>query len=366
MEYPLFPPPQLLPLEPILKRIPVSLLPWIAEKHVQYLDDRIHKIDRLTDYLANCDQVASERTEFIEFVDSWARKNSPDLLQYLSEYATRFAGVRDQVERLCDRVLDDPTLWSTSHSLLAFWEAFTKINEIDSLHGMFLTSGRWYINAMLPAVKELVYCSLPAEVSEDQRQTISYDIARRVITPRFAIVTEKYDHSLERRFGMAFMRTLQYYDRKLLFLFEVMSGVKYESDLTLKEFVVDVGEHPDPWAHLLEMGVYPPFGWHELHASRRARRPASEKQAALSMLMQLIPPEYAERAKRAFHVLEVLKSYELNYNNYNYKGKFGLVSKYQYWRTAELLPEAQRQEFFDTILLDGFYDAFAIVRKAFA
>jgi hypothetical protein len=49
-------PPRLGNIKITLAAIPQAILPWIAEKHVQYLDDRIHKIGPLTEYLKNCNR----------------------------------------------------------------------------------------------------------------------------------------------------------------------------------------------------------------------------------------------------------------------------------------------------------------------
>jgi len=360
-----FDPPNLKPLSPVLSLIPRTLLPWIAEKHTKYLDDRIHKIDKLTDYLANCDPVASERQEFISFVDGWTRRESPDLNTYLQEYSKRFHAVRNQVEELCDRVLTDETLWQSRSELVMFWRNFTYINEIDSLHGMFLTSGRWYVNAMLPVVKVLVYCSLPHEVDAFSRNELSYYIARRVITPRFAEVPNDYDHSWERRFAALFIPILQYYDRKLLFLFNVMAEISTKEGQTLTEFVQDVADSPQKYSMLLEQGIYPPFAWHELHASRRPRRASIDYTTATKPLLNKIQEESRSRVQEALEMLAVFKEYELNYNNYNYKGRFGLVSKYQYWQTAKLINPECRDKFLDAILLDRFYDALDVIEHTF-
>jgi len=356
-------PPGLTSLDPVLRAIPPSLLPWIAKSHVQYLDDRIHKINVLSEYLANCAQVEPERLEFISFVDGWTRREDTDLASYLGEYAARFAHVRAKVEEQCERVLTDTRLWENRVELVSFWKQFAYFNEVDSLHGMFLTSGRWHVNVMLPAVKELVYCSLPEASNAASRNETAYLVARRVITPRFAKLPDNYDYSLEQRFARLFVPVLQYYDRKLLFLFEVMAAFPFGDGYALEDLVKDVSRDPSKYATLLNMGVYPPFAWHELVASRRARRPAPTYANASRPLMESVRPDYQQRASRALASLAAFKSYELNYNNYNSKGRFGLVSKYLYWRTNHLLPEASRASFLDAILGDRFFEALNVVER---
>lgn len=359
-------PPKLRPLGPALAAIPASRHAWIAQNHLKYLDDRIHKIDELTDYLAACDPVAVERQEFIDFVEEWTRIADPDLQTYLREYSARFSSVRNRVEDLCDRALSDEQLWHSHDELLQFWQDFTYINEVDSLHGMFLTSGRWYVNVMLPAVKELIYATLPDELVDPERNELSYHVARRVITPRFAQVPTDYDYSHEQRFATLFMPLLQYYDRKLLFLFEVFARIPVDEIMTLDDLVQDVDSNPGKYAELLDTGIYPPFGWHELQASRRPRRPALDYQTATTRLLGTVKPAYSTRAQAALNALATFKEYELNYNNYNYKGRFGVISKYQFWRTAAPMTDEQRVRFLDAILLDRFYDALDVVMHSLA
>lgn len=272
-----------------------------------------------------------------------------------------------RVEELCEVALTD-ALWTSRKPLVQFWQEFAYINEVDSLHGMFLTSGRWYVNVMLPAVKELVYCSLPEEVAKADRNDVAYYVTRRVITPRHVEMIPGFHPALERRFSALLIPLLQYYDRKLLFLFEVMAGLPGASEgiTTLRALVDDVSRRPRTYADLLTQGIYPPFGWHELTASRRRRRPALDYGTATASLLKQVPTPLRSRAERALELLAVLKDYELNYNNYNYKGKFGLVSKYQYWRTAEQMPEAMRTPFLDAILGDRFFEALRYVEVAFA
>ena len=59
-----------------------------------------------------------------------------------------------------------------------------------------------------------------------------------------------------------------------------------------------------------------------------------------------------------------MKAFELDYNNYNYKGKFGLVSKYFYWRTSQLLGPEDRSLFLDAILLDRFFEALEVLERS--
>ncbi len=358
-------PPPLRPLKTTIEAIPADLLPWIAEKHVQYLDDRIHRIGPLTEYLAGCAQVAAEREEFISFVDLATRQDDIILSDYLQQYAYRFRQVRERVESLCDRSLSDGTLWKDRKALLDFWRDFTYINEVDSLHGMFLTSGRWYVNVMLPVVKELIFCTLPEPYNGRlPRGECAYHVARRVITPRFADVPGDYDVSMEKRFAKLFVPILTYYDRKLLFLFEVLAELPRTDFTSIEEFAHHVSANPQVYKHLVDMGVYPPFAWHEMHASRRVRRPALDYRRAIEPILAAAPSPMKERASVALEYLGVFKEYELNYNNYNYKGRFGLVSKYQYWRTLSVQPPDTRDEFLSYILLDNFYSALSVFERS--
>lgn len=356
-------PPTIHDLRPTLAMLPRRELSWIAAKHVQYLDDRIHKIGILTEYLAGCSYVEKERKEFVEFVDRTTRDASSDLNAYMTEYARRFRSVRTRVEQQCDNILTGATGSSFSERM-GFWEDFAYINEVDSLHGMFLTSGRWYVNVMLPVFRELALCTLPATVREQDHATMAYDLARRVITPRFASPSPIYDPALERRFAAMLVPLLQHYDRKLLFLFEVLAAAPATADESLRDFVDLVSDAPEQFDELLSMGVYPPFAWHELHSSRRARRAGVSYDTATAKLREAAVPDYEARLDRALKYLAVFKEYELNYNNYNYKGRFGLASKHFYLQTSERMDSSFRERFLDAILGDRFFDALAVVKES--
>jgi len=356
-------PPSLANIKITLADIPHTALPWIAEKHVQYLDDRIHKIGPLTEYLKSCNEVEKERNEFVEFVDQHARREDLVLGDYLAEYTTKFAGVRTEVDRQCDAILQ-ADIGSTRDSRLTFWEAFAYINEVDSLHGMFLTSGRWYVNVMLPVIKELVYCTLPKSVGTSERSAIAYDISRHVVTPQFAKPTSNYDIALERRFVGLLIPILTYYDRKLLFLFEALANTPEEAGKSLDEFVRLVNDQPNSFDSLFDMGIYPPFAWHELHSSRRPRRASVSYDSAVAPLLESVTSGFEERLDSALKFLSVFKDYELNYNNYNYKGRFGLISKYFYRQTSDRLSSPNREAFLDAILGDRFFEALEVLRAA--
>jgi len=355
-------PPRLGNIKITLAAIPQATLPWIAEKHVQYLDDRIHKIGPLTEYLKNCNQVEKERNEFVNFVDQHARREDSALVEYVTEYARRFARVRSEVEQQCDAILQGD-IGATRDSRLRFWEAFTYINEVDSLHGMFLTSGRWYVNVMLPVIKELVFCTLPNSVAFE-RPAIAYDISRRVITPQFAKPTTNYDIALERRFIGLLIPILTHYDRKLLFLFEALADTPAPAGESLDQFVRVVSEQPNFFSELFEMGIYPPFAWHELHSSRRPRRAGVGYDDAIAPILEAVTSGFEERLENALKFLSVFKEYELNYNNYNYKGRFGLISKFFYRKTSERLSVTDREIFLDAILGDRFFEALEVLRAA--
>jgi len=356
-------PPALHDLRATLAVLPRSELPWIAAKHVQYLDDRIHKIGILTEYLAGCSHVETERKEFVEFVHRTTRDANSNLNAYMTEYARRFCSVRTRVEQQCDAILTGAT-GSTSSERMGFWQEFAYINEVDSLHGMFLTSGRWYVNVMLPVFRELALCTLPTTVREQDGAELAYDLARRVITPRFANPSPIYDPALERRFAAMLVPLLQYYDRKLLFLFEMLAGAPATADASLRGFVDLVSDAPEHFNELLSMGIYPPFAWHELHSSRRARRPGVSYDTATAKLREAALPDYEARLDRALEYLAVFKDYELNYNNYNYKGRFGLASKHFYLHTSRRLDSALREHFLDAILGDRFFEALEVVQQA--
>ena len=112
------------------------------------------------------------------------------------------------------------------------------------------------------------------------------------------------------------------------------------------------------------MGVYPPFAWHELHSSRRARRIGITYEAATTKLLAAALPGHEERLQEALAFPGVFKEYELNYNNYNYKGRFGLASKHFYLQTSLRLPAQDRDRFLDAILGDRFFEALAVVQTA--
>lgn len=356
-------PPELTSIETLITELSFHVLAWISEKHVEYLDNRIYKIDALTDYLSSCDMVKTEREEFISFVLNWTLQDSANLEKYVEEYAKRFHQVRYRVEVLCDRVMSDNLLWQSPTELKNFWRDFTYINEIDNLHGMFLTSGRWYVNVMLPVFKELVYCTLPNDVEQSDKNLLSYYTARHIITPRYVDLPAGYNSIHERRFIRIIAPLLKYYDEKLLFLFNMMSNIPINNLKTIKEFVMDVTQNSQRYIKYLQMGIYPPFAWHELHASRNHAVPSIEYDDAVQIFMQNVMPENSSRAKIALHTLDIFKEYELNYNNYNYKGRFGIVSKYQYWKTIEFMKENTREGFLDAILLDEFYNALDIVEN---
>jgi hypothetical protein len=71
-----------------------------------------------------------------------------------------------------------------------------------------------------------------------------------------------------------------------------------------------------------------------------------------------------DRAESALKFLSIFKEHELNYNNYNYKGRFGLVSKYFYHQTSERLADNNRELFLDAILGDRFFEALEVVKSA--
>ena len=361
----LFAPPVLMPLTQTLVHIRKELLPWIAEKHLQYLDDRIHRIDELTDYLASCSEVEYERHEFISFVESWTHRKRPDLHEYLSLYAARFWQVRTRVDLICDRLVGRGEIWSGANTLKEFWREFALVNEIDSLHGMFLTSGRWDVNVVLPAVKELIFCMFCDEWpgTEEEAEERSYQVARRIITPCFAAPPENYDSSVERKFVRLFIPLLQYYDRDILFLFTELSPYRGKFR-TIRDFVIDVRDCPQQYSAFLNHGVYPPFAWHELVGSRKPRREIASLEQVHGTIMSSVPDRFCERAERALQVFAIIKQYERNYNNYNYKGRFGLISKQFYRETFEILTNNDQDAFIDAILLDRFFDALRVVENA--
>lgn len=354
-------PPVLTSLLPVLESIPKDLLPWIAEKHVKYLDDRIHKIVSLTDYLANIDSVETERKEFIDFIETWSKKENVNLIDYTAEYQKRYSKIRSEVEKQCETMLFDNSIWESNDNLKKFWNEFAYYNEVDSLFGMFLTSGRWYVNAMLPIVKVLIHSTLPSELEGTERNEIAYLVARRVITPRYATIPTDYNHSYERRFANSFIPMLQFYDRKLLFLFEILSKYNYFPSMTLTDFVTDITYQKEKFSQVLSDGIYPPFAWHEFIASQKPRKEGITLEVAKQKLEKNLVEKYRTEFETALSLLDVFKEYELNYNNYNYKGKFGLVSKVFYYKTYQRIDDSKKEEFLNAILLDRFYTALEIV-----
>lgn len=354
-------PPTLTSLMPLLNNIPSDLLPWISEKHVKYLDDRIHKIDILTDYLATCTSVEKERKDFIAFIESWTNKENLDLFEYTKEYQNRYSSIRNKVESQCEVILFDSSIWKSNDSLRNFWKDFAFYNELDSLFGMFLTSGRWYVNAMLPVVKVIIHSTLPPELYGSERNEISRLVARRVITPRYALVPQDYNHFYERRFANMFIPMLQFYDRKLLFLFDILSKYHYFPSMTLNDFVTEITYKKENFATVLSAGIYPPFAWHEFIASQKPRKEGLRYEAAKQKLDKNVIDKYRSTFDIALKLLDVFKEYELNYNNYNYKGKFGLVSKLFYYKTYQRIDDSKKEDFLNAILGDRFFEAFEII-----
>lgn len=354
-------PPILTSLLPVLEKVPNELLPWIAEMHVKYLDDRIHKIVPLTNYLANCNPVEKERKEFIEFIEGWTKAESPDLIEYTKQYQKRYSNIRKQVEGQCDVMLNDQSIWSSNENLKKFWNEFAFYNEVDSLFGMFLTSGRWYVNAMLPIVKVIIHSTLPTTLKGEERNTMSYLVARRVITPRYATIPPDYNSIYEKKFSSSFIPMLQFYDRKLLFLFEILSKYNYTPSMTLNDFVNDISSNQGNYKDVLSDGIYPPFAWHEFIASKKPRKEGIAYDFAKQKLENNLVEEYKGEFETALTLLDVFKEYELNYNNYNYKGKFGLVSKLFYYKTLQKIADSKKEDFLNAILLDQFYEALEIV-----
>ncbi|OHB98431.1 MAG: hypothetical protein A2W74_04155 [Planctomycetes bacterium RIFCSPLOWO2_12_38_17] len=363
MDFKNYNPPALKSLIPVLENVPSDLLPWIAEKHIKYLDDRIHKIVKLTDYLANCDPVERERKEFIAFIENWTKKDNADLLDYTKEYQGRYTSIRNKVESQCETIMKNASIWNSNDTLKNFWKDFAYVNEVDSLFGMFLTSGRWYVNAMLPVVKTLIYTTLPNDLKGNERNETSYLVARRVITPRYTTVPKGYNHSCERRFANSFIPMLQYYDRKLLFLFEILSKYNYFPSMTLNDLVTDIIYNKKEYSNVLMQGIYPPFAWHEFIASQKPRKESLTFEAAKKRLEKNLDENYRQDFETALGLLDVFKEYELNYNNYNYKGKFGLVSKVFYYKTYQRIRDDKKEEFLNAILLDGFYEALEIINN---
>ena len=353
-------------LKPALQVIPADVLPWIVEKHLQYLDDKIHKIDILTEYLINCSQVEIQRNEFVRFVETWSQSEEVDLEIYLDQYSQKYRTIRNRVDSLLDRILYDHTIWANKSTLNTFWQDFANANELDSLHGMFLTSGRWYVNVTTPSIKEIIYCCLPNNVPAKNRNALAYSISRRLITPAFAPVRQEYDPSLDKTIISLLIPLLTYFDRATLFLFEDMRDLFDTDRATNSMFLHDVTTNPAKYDGLLDRGIYPPFAWHELIASKRRRRSIISYEEATQGIRNNIPHEFRVRLQLALDSLAVIKRYEVDYNTYNYKGRFNLVSKYLYWTTLQWLNEKEQPAFLDTILLDRFYDALRIINNSSA
>ncbi|WP_123906889.1 MULTISPECIES: hypothetical protein [unclassified Chryseobacterium] len=356
-------PQKLTSILPVIEKIPDNIFPWISEKHIKYLDDRIHKIVPLTDYLTNISSVEKERIEFIGFIDHWTKKENPDLVEYTREYQNRYVKIRNKVEQQCKVILEDQSIWESNDHLKEFWKEFAYYNEVDSLFGMFLTSGRWYVNAMLPIVKTIIYSTLPSVLKGSERNEMAYLVARRVITPRYAELPANYDFSYERKFASSFIPILQFYDRKLLFLFEILSTYTYFPSMTLNDLVTDILYQKEDYSKILSEGIYPPFAWHEFISSQKPRKSAVAYEMAITALEKNVVEDCKTEFNTAIALLDVFKEYELNYNNYNYKGKFGLVSKWFYYKTYQRVDDKKKEEFLDAILLDRFYHALEIVNN---
>jgi len=84
------------------------------------------------------------------------------------------------------------------------------------------------------------------------------------------------------------------------------------------------------------------------------------------MLKQLPLPELPElndRESAGFHALQVLKHFEADYNTFNYKGYFPLVSKYFWWRCERSGYVADVSAFRAAVLGDRFFEALGLVNK---
>lgn len=356
--------PELQSIQHSLEKIPKEALPWIAEKHIQYLDDKIHKIDILTKYLANCREVKMERNEFVEFVEKWTKQKDINFNSYLSAYCAQYRSIRDQVENILDRILNDQGIWASDKALLEFWNNFSRVNEIDSLHGMFLTSGRWYVNVALPPIKEIIFCCLPDNFPDNKRNEQAYLMSRRIITPEFAKTPSDYNSKYEKDIVSLLIPLFSYYDKKILFLFQEMGELsKNKEDATLMNLIDVSNVNSLEYVKLLDKGIYPPFAWHELQTSKNNKISLLSYDDATRRINSYSSIQYKDRLQVALSALEVIKNHEVDYNTYNYKGRFCLVSKYFYWRTIKLLREDKRKDFLDAILLDRFYDALNIIKN---
>lgn len=343
-------------IQETLARIPESSLGEIVAGHLDYLDGLFYDIERLTEYLATCREISKDRVEYVRFVDSFVCGAPGRLAAYTDRFATRFINTRRQVLRQCEAILaEDPTSLDTSE-FLSFWEDFAYANEYDNLHGMFLTSGRWYTNGMLPVVRELALDFLERSGARGEILELSASLAYAVITPEFAIHDSRPDRQLVNDFSRVLRGILESVDYVLFDTYRMASSVDLESIPTVESLIRQVSEQPERFAAFLTEGVYPPFAWAEITAAREGRRERTAVPDA---------PALGPRGHEAIGYLRIFKVLERDYNLFNYKGYFPLVSKYFYLRSALRLGN-QADSFRMAILGDRFFEALAVVQRQLA
>jgi hypothetical protein len=332
-----------------LRSIPREALPWIARSHLEYLDGKFHDIERLTQYLATCRPIEKDRIEYIRFVDSWTYACDRDIDDYMIQFAQRYARTRNEVLAQCSAILTDPGIWESRTGFGEFWTQFAYVNEYDSLHGMFLTSGRWYTNAVLPAVRVLAEGFLQRTGLSSQHGAA--DLATEVITPEYVVRDHRVHRDTVREFGHHLRAVLRHCDQAVLDILDVVKVSDDESG-SVEDLAAKVGRDPSAFDPLLRAGVFPPFAWHELRGEGKRTR-------LRLPLPQL--PELNEREKTGFEALQVLKHFEADYNTFNYKGYFPLVSKYFWWRCEQSGYLDEVMPFRSAVLGDRFYEALGLV-----
>lgn len=326
-----------------------------AETHVRYLDNRIDKIDLLSRYLNDIDTTDGLKQSYIERVRSSLHDDSLNITDYGNWYLGEHLRVWSEVDRLCDVI---PSLIDGSLSaagMASYWAEFAYWNELDNFHGMFLTSGRWNVNFMLPALKGVLgeslskfgYCLSGHDLSE---------LTQYLVTPEYAGRTE-WPSDLLTTASSVLQSVLGGFDSVFMFLYDDGLSSRAACHHSVGDFAAAVKERPWEWSDMLTRGVFPPFAWHELHGRRSPKRHGT---------LDSMPQSEEVTTSPYQSCLRTLKALELRYHVYNYKGRFGLMTKPLYFYTAETLTPSKRLGFLRAILLDQFTAAARIVKEGVA
>ncbi|MEU8079270.1 hypothetical protein AB0B31_27970 [Catellatospora citrea] len=291
--------------------------------------------------------------EYIRFIDSATYSTDINLADYLERYSARYNATRGAVIQQCETILNDPNIWTSRAAFRSFWTDFAYVNEYDSLHGMFLTSGRWYTNAILPIVSALARGFL-ARTGKGPA-AIAPDLAVEVITPEYVVRDRRVSRQLLNEFARYLRLVLRHCDQVVLDIFAVARSIPFDPELGVSELALQVKADPSRFGGALSKGVFPPFVWHELVAEKSRTNPP--------VRLPLMPTDLFDIEVEAIDALRVLKHFEADYNTFNYKGYFPLVSKYFWWRCIDTGFLDQSPQFVNAVLGDRFYEALAFVKS---